>query len=435
MKTRIGIRLEDKNIWERRVALTPSDVEDLTSKGVSFFVERFERRAFKDEEYLQAGAELVNDVRHCEFVAGIKEMPVDYFRPGGAYMFFSHTIKGQDYNMKLLGNMVKRGCTLIDYERVVDEKGRRLIFFGRYAGLAGMIDTLWTLGKRLKVLGYTTPFLGINPTHTYKSLDAAKSAVIKAGKHIKLEGLPSELCPFVFGITGYGHVSQGAQEILDLLPLNEVDPLDLEDYVLANKNKTKQVTKVVYHEHHLAAPMDSSKSFELQEYYDHPKRHKGIFEPNLSLLNVLVNGIYWDEQYPKLADAEQLKQLFSGRTPRLVTVGDITCDIDGSLACTVRDTEPGDPVYVYNTQTREGISGFEGPGLAVMAVGNLPTELPLEASMTFSHALETYVPDIANTDFQGSFEDAALPAPLKRAVVLWRGEFTPNYQYMSDFLK
>jgi saccharopine dehydrogenase (NAD+, L-lysine-forming) len=143
----IGIRLEDKNAWERRAPLTPDAVRRVSSEGVEVHVERFSRRAFPDEAYAEAGATLSDDVRDCEMVLGIKEMSEDYFRPGGAYFFFSHTIKGQPYNMDMLRSLVDRGCTLMDYERVTDEEGRRLIFFGRYAGLAGMIDTFWTLAE------------------------------------------------------------------------------------------------------------------------------------------------------------------------------------------------------------------------------------------------------------------------------------------------
>ena len=149
MTNTIGIRLEDKNAWERRAPLTPDAVRQASSEGVEVHVERFARRAFSDTEYATAGAHLSDDVRDCEMVLGIKEMPRDYFRPGGAYFFFSHTIKGQPYNMEMLRSLVDRKCTLLDYELVTDEKGRRLIFFGRYAGIAGMIDTFWALGRRL----------------------------------------------------------------------------------------------------------------------------------------------------------------------------------------------------------------------------------------------------------------------------------------------
>ena len=436
MTNKIGIRLEDKNVWERRAPLTPDAVRQASSDGVEVHVERFSRRAFSDSAYAEAGASLSDDVRDCELVLGIKEMPKDYFRPGGAYFFFSHTIKGQPYNMEMLRSLVDRGCTLLDYELVRDEKGRRLIFFGRYAGLAGMIDTFWTLGRRLEALGHDTAFRELKPSHEYADLEAAKAAVSRVGERIAAEGLPKILRPMAVGFTGYGHVSRGAQEILDLLPHVEVAPDQLGDFVEGGEAPGGRIAKVVYKEEDLVEPGDPSRPFELQHYYDHGEAYRSRFAPHLRWLTVLVNGIFWAPQYPKLADADQLRALFTGsERPRLLVVGDITCDIDGSLACTVRDTEPGDPVYVYDPATGEAPSGFEGPGLAVMAVGNLPCELPREASETFSEALLPFVPALARADLTEDLETAGLPDPIKRSVILWRGDFAPEFSYMSEFLK
>jgi alpha-aminoadipic semialdehyde synthase len=433
----IGLRLEDKNEWERRVALIPDDVARLTAAGVEVLVERFERRAFADAEYERAGARLVDDARGCDLLLGIKEMPKQgYFREGGAYMFFSHTIKGQSYNMKMLRDLVAKRCTLLDYETVTDEQNRRLIFFGRYAGLAGMIDTLWTLGERLRVLGHETPFLDVKPAHAYEDLDAAKSAVAAVGRRIAAEGVPEFMRPVVCGFAGYGNVSQGAQAIFDLLPHVEVAPGDLAAFVAENGDLGDNLAKVIYKEEHLVRHKDPSQEFALQDYYDNGGDYVSIFEPQHALLTVLVNGIYWDERYPKLADAAQLKQLFAGaERPRLLVVGDVTCDVDGSLACTVRDTEPGDPVYVYDPATGAAPSGFAGPGLAVLAVGNLPCELPREASQTFSAALTPFMPELAAAELAAAFDDAKLPAPLARSAILWRGEFTPVYEYMREYLR
>jgi alpha-aminoadipic semialdehyde synthase len=298
-----------------------------------------------------------------------------------------------------------------------------------------MIDTLWTLGRRLRVLGLETPLAALKPAHAYDSLDECKAAIARVGEGIAAGELPAELAPVVFGITGYGNVSRGAQEILDILPHVEVDPADLPAFVEGNRTLRDKVAKTVYHEEHLVERSDPSREFDLQEYYDHPERYRSRFRQHLDLITVLVNGIYWDTPYPRLADATQLKELFSGPDrPRLTVVGDITCDVDGSLACTVRDTEPGDPVYVYDPATGEAPSGFEGPGLAVMAVGNLPCELPREASITFSEALKPFIPALAAVDLESGFEEADLPGPIRRSVILWRGEFTPDYLYMKDFL-
>jgi alpha-aminoadipic semialdehyde synthase len=299
-----------------------------------------------------------------------------------------------------------------------------------------MIDTLWTLGRRLEVLGHTTPFADLKPAHAYDGLEDAKTAIAEAGRRLASEPLPEALAPMVFGITGYGNVSQGAQEILDLLPYVEVDPDDLERFIAENGSLRDKVVKTVYHEEHLVERSDPSKPFDLQEYYDHPESYHSSFDPHLKLISVLVNGIYWDQRYPRLADERQLRKLFSGeKPPKLITVGDITCDVDGSLACTVRDTQSGDPVYIYDPLTKEAPFGFEGPGLAVMAVGNLPCELPRETSVPFSQALKPFIPALAGVDLDASFEDADMPGPIRRSAILWRGEFTPNFRYMQDFLR
>lgn len=434
MKNTIGLRLEDKNPWERRVALTPDAVRELTARGVRIRVEPFGRRTFPDAEYASAGA-VLGGMQDCDFVLGIKEMPRGYFRPGGAYMMFSHTIKGQPFNMAMLKELVDKGCTLFDYETVTDETGRRLIFFGRFAGLAGMIDTLWTLGRRLGALGHRTLFSGIEPAHRYADLEAAKAAIRGLGTRIAKEGVPPFLAPAVFGFTGYGHVSQGAQEVFDLLPHVEVEPARLGAFLAGNGGLTDRLVKVVYKEADLVAPRDPSRAFDLQHYYQHGGEYVSAFAPHLERLTVLVNGIYWDARYPRLATREDLAALVAGgRAPRLLAIGDISCDVDGSLACTVRDTTSGDPTYVYDPLTGSAPSGFSGPGFAVMAVGNLPCELPREASSAFSDALGPYIPALAEVDFGDAFEDAVLPEPIRRSVILWRGRFTPRYEYMRGFI-
>jgi alpha-aminoadipic semialdehyde synthase len=435
---KIGIRLEDKNEWETRVPLVPDDVKRLGAQGVRFYVQRFPRRAYADALYEAAGAELVDHTRDCDLVLGVKEIPIEEFVENQAYMFFSHTIKGQPYNMEMLAALVQKRCTLLDYETVKDDDGRRLVFFGRHAGLAGAVDTLWALGKRLEAQGKVSPFLGLQQCRHYENLEAAKAAVRAVGQRISEDGLSPELAPLVLGITGYGNVSSGAQDIVELLPVVEVTPDELPAFVEANSELADKVIKVVYKEQDLVEPIDPAREFDLQDYYSNGSDYKSRFGPHLELLSVLMNGIYWDEKYPKLADEQQLRELYgrSAGPPRLLVVGDITCDVDGSLACTVRDTEPGDPCYVYNPETRDAPSGFEGPGLCVMAIGNLPCELPVAASETFSSALSPFIGAMAQADWgEPDFGNVVLPDPIRRSVILWRGAFTPNYEYMTEFLR
>ncbi|PIV69931.1 MAG: hypothetical protein COS08_02885, partial [Euryarchaeota archaeon CG01_land_8_20_14_3_00_38_12] len=146
---RVGIRREDKNIWERRTPIIPQHIKELKEKDIEFFVQPSKIRAFRDGEYVEAGANIQDSLNQCNVIFAVKEIPLDFFKKNKTYVFFSHTTKGQKHNMPMLKKMMELKCQLIDYEKIVDEKNRRLIFFGRYAGLAGMIDTLWALGQRL----------------------------------------------------------------------------------------------------------------------------------------------------------------------------------------------------------------------------------------------------------------------------------------------
>ncbi|MDY0016137.1 MAG: hypothetical protein RBS13_08010, partial [Bacteroidales bacterium] len=222
---RIGIREEDKYIHERRVPITPVQAQRLIKKyDLQMDVLHSEKRAFSDKEFLESGCNIVSDLTNNELIFGIKEVPIEKIAANKTYVIFSHVIKGQPHNMPMLQKFMDAKCNLIDYECIVDDNNKRLIFFGRYAGLAGMINSLWALGLRMKHLGISTPFEKLKQTHTYFSLEQAKEVVKQIGHDISQNGLPDELLPLTIGLTGYGNVSMGAQEILDLLPCIEISP-------------------------------------------------------------------------------------------------------------------------------------------------------------------------------------------------------------------
>ena len=309
---KIGIRKEDKNIWEARVPLVPEQVASLIADGIEVAVQSSDIRAFSDQQYLDVGASIVPEIPDLPVVFAVKEIPTELLQPNRTYLYFAHVIKGQVYNMEMLQRLLDLDATLIDYERIVDDEGRRLIFFGRHAGLAGMIDTLWALGRRLKVEGFDTPFAQILQAKDYSNLDAAKAAVLQVGEAITRTPLPAELTPMVFGFAGYGHVSKGAQEILDLLPHKQIEPGEL----MGLDPSTPGLVKVVFAEEHMAKPIDPSRSFELQEYYDHPELYRGDFAKYVPYLTVLVNCIYWTPQYPRLVTRELLHGLYgAGKRP------------------------------------------------------------------------------------------------------------------------
>jgi alpha-aminoadipic semialdehyde synthase len=431
----IGIRHEDKYRMERRVAIIPAHVKKLhQEKGLEFLVEESPKRVFSQDAFTKAGASVVSDLSPAEVIFGVKEMPQHFFETGKTYVFFSHVIKGQPYNMPMLKTMMEKKVNLIDYEKVEDEMGRRLIFFGRFAGLAGMINSLWSLGQRLTIQGVENPFSGLRQSHTYDSLEEARQDISKVGMEIARKGLPEKLSPLTIGFTGYGNVSNGAQEIAALLPIKEISPEELLTLEEQNDLPNNVLYKVVFKEWDLSAPNDAGREFDLSHYYAHPEDYHSIFEQYIPHLTVLMNCMYWDDRYPRIVTKDYLENAFSSGTPKLTVIGDVTCDPDGSIECTHKGTEIEDPVFVYDPATGKPAMGFEGEGLLVMAVDILPSELPRESSIAFSNALFKFVQPIAAADYSVPFEELDLPAPVKRAMILHQGNLTPDYQYIKNHL-
>jgi len=430
---RIGIRREDKSHWERRVPITPDQVKVLREEhGIEVWIQPSTIRVFTDDEYRQAGAKISEDLSTCPVVFAVKEIPASLFTQDRTYMFFSHTIKGQSHNMPMLRRLLELGCQLIDYEKIADEHGKRIVFFGKYAGLAGMIDSLWALGRRLEWERIANPFRTIEQSHRYDNLEEAKEAVRHAGEAIKKEGLPKSLAPLVVGFAGYGAVSQGAQEIVDLLPVDEISVDDLP--AVADKAKADRVYKAVFKEEDMVEPKDAGAAFELQDYYDFPEKYQSVFAKHVPHLTVLMNCIYWEPRYPRLITKGQLWDLYATGEPRLRVIGDISCDVDGSIEFTVKATTPGTPVFVYDPATDKVVDGVEGTGTVVMAVDNLPCELPRESSTAFGESLMPLLPQIASADYGVELENLALPRSVKDALIVYQGELTPNYRYLEEYL-
>jgi alpha-aminoadipic semialdehyde synthase len=434
---RIGIRREDKNQWEARVPLTPGHIRELRNRyQIEFLIQPSAIRTFSDDEYRRAGAVVQEDLSECDIVFAVKEIPLNFFLLGKKYVFFSHTIKGQSYNMPRLKRMVDLKTTLIDYEKIVDENGRRLMFFGRFAGIAGMIDSFWALGGRLKNEGFDTVFSQLKQALDYSGLESIKAAYRKQAKTLAQDGFPEALTPLIFGFTGYGNVSRGAQEMFDIFPHIEIQPEELAEFYRKGKFSDKHLYKVVFKEEHLVKPKDSTAKFNLQDYYHHPEKYESKFEQYLSYLSVLINAIYWDTMYPKLVTRRYLKERYeSGTGLPLKIIGDITCDIGGSIECNMFETNSGNPVYVYDPIKEEIQYGTKGNGPVVLAVDNLPCELPKESSTVFSTVLKEFIPALLETDFSLDFDNVNLPVELKRATILYNGEFTPDFEYMREFIK
>ncbi|MCB2203728.1 hypothetical protein KQI65_03200 [bacterium] len=436
MKNTIGIRRETKDPTQQRVPLSPDQVRSLVNDhGLRVLVERMPQRIFPDEEYAAAGAELSDDFRDANIVFGVKEIDTEYMLDDMAYMFFSHTIKAQSYNMDMLRNMLQRNMTLFDYELIKDAEGRRLVFFGNFAGYAGMIDSMWAMGKRLEHEGIASPFAGVRYATEYGLLSDAERAFREMGERIRTEGLPEELTPFICGFTGYGNVSRGAQHLYDLLPVETIAAKDLAAFYRQGTFSRNVVYKVEFREEDMFAPVVDDAPFELQEFYDMPERYRSIFEQYLPYLSMMINGIYWEPRYPRLVTIEAAKTLWSGtQKPRLRVIGDITCDIDGSVQLTVKETNALNPVFVYEPKSGQVRDGHQGDGPVILAVDKLPTELPREASTAFGAALLPHVPVLAAADLTVPFEALQLPPALKNAIIAHRGRLTPEFTYLQEYL-
>lgn len=430
---KIGIRHEDKYLLERRVALAPKHVKELiTHHGIEVYVQRSGKRVFGDDEYESVGATLVDSFpEDVDTIIGVKEMPNDFFRKSNTNIFFSHTIKGQEYNMGMLRKMMEKKINLFDYERITDEH-KRLIFFGRFAGLAGAINSLWSLGRRYDLQGISSPFNKLKQAHTYSSLQEAIEIIKEISVEIKSNGLHPSISPIVIGLTGYGNVSHGAQEIIDLLPVKEISAEELLSADLSDFD-SKVILKVVFREEDLSEHNEGN-SFDLKHYYAHPEQYNNKFEAYIPKLSLLLNCMYWDPRYPRIITKDFLHELWKRGDKKLTVIGDITCDPNGSIECTHTGTPIVNPVYIYNPTTRHFNFGFTGEGILIMAVEILPSELPRESSIAFGEVLTPFAAAIAKTDFSVEFDELNLPAEIKRALILHKGELTPDYKYLNEYL-
>ena len=432
----IGIRAEDKNRWERRAPLTPEHVRELTSEhGIPFRVQASAKRAFADAYYATAGAEVAPDLAPCRVVLGVKEVPPEKVEAEKVYVVFSHVVKGQPGSMPLLARVLELGATLVDYERILDRRGRRLIFFGRHAGYAGMIDTLWALGQRLAWEGAFTPLEHVRLAHQYGGLDEALAHLARLGEHIRHLGFPPPRRPIVCGFTGSGNVTQGALEVFERLPAVDIEPEEL----LAlpeDRDRPKNALYRCRFERHHRYRRRAGGELDVEELALHPERYESGLGPYLPHLTALVHGAYWEPPQPRLVTREMLAGLFAAEErPKLRVIGDLSCDVDGAIEATVRATTPGEPVYVYDPDSGASPPGVEGPGVVVLAVDNLPCELPAEASQHFGDSLLRFVGALARCDWSRPFDELALPPELAAAVVAHRGRLTPAFRYLEPALE
>ena len=435
MKTLL-IRAEDKNRWERRAPLVPEDLREIINEtGARAFVEKSEKRFFAEDQYAAAGAESCVGMADGDVILGVKEIPVEKILDNKTYVFFSHTVKGQIGNMPLLKRIIDSGSTLIDYERITDAAGRRLIYFGPYAGDAGAIDLLSLMGEHWADQGIDTPFAEIRRAYQYESVKAARNHLGEIGGRLQKEGLPRQLCPFTIGILGYGNVSGGAQQIFECLPTQRIAADAINDWVSRGQGDRHTVYLTVFKEQDLVRPKADGAVFDLQEYYRHPERYESRFDRFLPSLTLLVNAVYWEKRYPRFVTWSGLKRLAESATRlKLNGIADITCDTHGSIECNVKSTDSDSPAYRVDPKTGKISDGHLGRGIVLLAVDNLPCELPQDSSRFFSNQFMRFVPGLLSADYNNTLDASGLPTEVKKAVIVYNGKLTRDYEYLNGYL-
>lgn len=450
MNNTIGILREAINKkGEMRVALTPAYTADMIKKGYRLIVQPAKnpetgeiKRAFEDKEYLEAGAEINEDLSGAEVIFGLKEIPVKRILPEKTYFLFSHTYKGQLKNREMLKAFIDLRTTVIDYELVRNENNHRLITAFTYnAGYAGMVDTLWALGQRLNVKGIENPFENIPQAIEGEDLQSIKDLIKETGKKIIEEGTPDEIPPVIVCFLGKGKTSSGAQQILDLLPVREIAPDQLEEvFHNGSRNKVYKLILTINEMYRLKAGegidmeayMKLNKKQKRQHYLLNPEFYETNLDKVLPYISVLMNCILWDPKYPRALPKSLMKENFK-KNRNLIAIGDITCDPNGSVEFSM-ETWIDDPVYVYNPLSETIRMGFEGEGIAVMSVTNLPCEFSGDASRQFSKDLSPFLDAVISADYRGSLENSGLPPEIKKAVLIWKGSFTDDFFYMNNYI-
>lgn len=447
MKNIIGILREgiDK-LGEKRTAITPANANQIINWGFKLLIEPAVdpengeiKRAFKDEDYVKAGAVIKNNLSEANVMFGLKEININKILPDKTYLFFSHTHKGQIKNRYMLKKLVENKNTLIDYELITDNNNRRLITaFTFIAGSAGMVDTFWALGEKLKLKGIESPFKNITQSINAKNLAHIKDLLVKAGEKIKVEGTPETLPPIICCILGRGKTSIGAQQILDMLPCEQIT-FDKLSSVCADDSR-KKIYKLVLKVYDMFRLKEKYKKKypgnkdidKVRHYLKNPNMYESNMERILPYVTVLMNCIVWSNEYPRLLTNDLIKKIYS-ENQTLLVIGDVTCDPNGSIEFS-KETWIDNPVYTYYPINETIKNGFESDGIIVMAVTNLPCEFSTDASEKFSNELLPFLKGIISADYNDRLSASGLPDSIKNAVIMWRGIFTEKYKYMEEYI-
>jgi alanine dehydrogenase len=400
MSLTFAIIKERKNPPDRRVVFSPETLAEAREKfpEAEFIVESSDIRVFPDEAYKKLGFKVTDDVSDADVMIGVKEVPVEHLIPNKKYFYFSHTIKKQPYNRKLLKAMLAQNIEMYDHETIVKQSGSRLIGFGRYAGLVGAYNGFRALGLR-------DGLFNLPKVETLADLNEVKAELDKITiPNIKIV------------LTGTGKVAYGAKEILDHLQIKQVsDALYL----------TSEFTEPVYV---MADVMEYNKRIdgkvgEKRQFYKDPTGYESNFMPYAKETDYFIAGHFYGNNAPYLFTREEAKH----PDFRINLVADVSCDIDGPVASTIRPSTIADPFYGYNPQTEKEVAFNDKEGITVMAVDNLPCELPKDASEGFGETfVEHVIPAFFNNDERGI---------LKRAKITTNnGQLTERFSYLQDYV-
>lgn len=399
---KIGIIREGKTPPDKRVALTPNQCKRIVEghPGTEIFVQPSPIRAIKDSEYEAEGLEMREDLSNCDLLIGVKEVPLEMLIPGKRYMFFSHTFKKQPYNRQLLNALVDKKISLIDYEVLTKSNGTRLIGFGRYAGIVGCYNALLAVGKKLGL-------------YDLKAANLCEDRV-EVEQELKKVKLPTD---FKVVVTGGGRVGQGALEILALIDIAAVSPKAYLTESFEGPVFT-QLDVLDYNKRKDGGP--SKKS----DFYADPSGFESDFMRFAEVTDLYISCHYWDSNAPFIFTREDAKS----PNFKLKVVADISCDIDGPVASTLRPSTIADPLYGYDPQTESEVDFMDPNAIGVMAVDNLPCELPKDASADFGEEmLAKILPEIL---------DKTDSDMIRRATeTSLDGGLTPEFAYLQDYLE
>jgi alanine dehydrogenase len=398
-KIRIGLIREGKTPPDKRVPFTPLQAEEISQRftHVQLVVEPSEIRCFKDSEYRELGVE-VGPINDCHILMGIKEVPIKNLLAEKTYLFFSHTMKKQPYNKGLLQEVLSKKIQLIDYEALKDTQGNRLVAFGRFAGIVGAFNGLWVYGNR------------------YEKFSLRRAHECFDINDLKLELRKVKLPAIKIVLTGAGRVAKGAMETLDTAGIRKVSPSDFLSLTF-NEPVYVQLSSADYHYR------KEGGHFNREEFHRTPEKYNADFLKYAKAADMLMAGAFWNPKAPVLFTTADMKN----PEFRIKIVADITCDMDGSIPSTRKPSTIPNPIYDYDPLTETTQAPLSGDSfITVMAVDNLPCELPRSASEEFGRDLiDKILKPLLHADTENIIE---------RATIAKAGTLTTTFSYLHDYV-